>query len=281
MIASIKPVHSLVAAVMAGVGKPDLLVPGAASPHEYTLRPSDAERLSHAQAIFWIGPMMESYLERPILALAGNAEVVQLSNAPGLRVLAQRKGGAWEINEDAPLPPAGEFAKDPHIWLDPVNVRALVALIASRLASIDADHATRYTSNAAALYRRLDALDQELRRKLTPLADRRFIVFHDAYQYLDRRYGLADVGSITISPDQQPGPRRIEEIRRKLRVSGARCLFVEPDSKPAMVKTVVEGMKIHTGVLDPEGLKLDPEPELYFKLMNGIAEALTACLWAP
>ena len=98
VVASIKPVHSLVSAVMAGVGEPHLIIRGAVSPHTVSMRPSDAAVLENARVIFLIGESLETSLARPIDTLAGNARVIALSEVQGLVRRPLREGGAFEAH---------------------------------------------------------------------------------------------------------------------------------------------------------------------------------------
>jgi zinc transport system substrate-binding protein len=277
VVASVKPIHALVAGVMAGVGEPALIVAGGTSPHLYTLKPSDAERLAHADIVFWVGPIFEGFLVKPLTALAGKADIVELDRAPGTILLPAREGGVWEADEDHDHAAAAE-ERDGHLWLDPENAKAIVRLAASRLAALDPPHAAAYAANGAALERRLDTLDAGLRQRLAAVRGVPFVVFHDAYQYAERRYGLAAIGSITVSPENRPGARRLQEIRGKIMALGARCVFREPQFEPRLVDTVIAGTGARTGTLDPEGAALAPGPELYFQLMSGLADSLVRCL---
>lgn len=276
VVASIKPIHSLIAGVMEGVREPDLIVAGGASPHLYALKPLDARRLERADIVFWIGPIFEGFLEKPLAALAGKAEIVELDRAPGVALLPAREGGAWE--EDEHHHAASALEQDGHLFLDPDNAKAIVRIAAARLAALDRANAARYAANASALERRLDALDAALRQRLGAVGGVRFVVFHDAYQYFERRYGLAAIGSITVTPESQPGARRLQAIRDKIRTLGARCVFREPQFEPRLVDVVISGTAARTGVLDPEGALLARGPELYFNLMNGLADGLMRCL---
>ena len=278
VVVSIKPIHSLVAGVMAGVGQPQLIVSGGSSPHVYSLRPSDARKLERAQLVFWVGPIFEGFLEKPLAALAGKAEIVELAHAPGVALLPARRGGDWEADEDEHADAASAAEQDGHLWLDPDNAKAIVRLAEGKLAALDPPNAARYTSNAVALAQRIDALEASLRQRLAPVGGRPFVVFHDAYQYLERRYGLAAIGSITVSPEHLPGAQRIQAIRAKVSSLGAACVFSEPQFAPRLVQTVIEGTHARTGVLDPEGASLRAGPELYFTLMDGLADGLVACL---
>jgi zinc transport system substrate-binding protein len=278
VVVSIKPIHSLVASVMAGIGEPQLIVAGGSSPHVYSLRPSDARKLEKAQLVFWVGPILEGFLEKPLTSLAGNADIVELDHAPGVALLPARRGGDWEADEDEHAHAASAAEQDGHVWLDPANAKAIVHLAEAKLAALDPANATRYASNAAALAQHLDALDAGLRQRLTPVRGRPFVVFHDAYQYLERRYGLKAIGSITVSPEHLPGAQRIQAIHAKVASLGAACVFSEPQFEPRLVETVIEGTHARSGVLDPEGTSLHPGPELYFTLMDDLADGLLTCL---
>jgi zinc transport system substrate-binding protein len=282
VVASIKPIHSLVAAIMQGVGKPDLIVEGAASPHTYSLKPSNARVLAGAKVIFWVGPGMEAFLLKPLAALGGGAMRVELDKAPGLTKLKYRKGGAFEADDDD-NDPSSETADqgetfDTHLWLDPMNARAMAAMITTSLSAADPSNALAYQANQKALDDRLEALDQEVEKTVAPVKDKPFIVFHDAYQYFEKRYHVHVAGSITVSPETIPGAQRVAEIHDKVEHIGATCVFSEPQFEPKLVNVVIEGTSAKSGVLDPEAANLPEGPDLYFELMQGVAKSLKDCL---
>jgi zinc transport system substrate-binding protein len=280
VVASIKPIHSLVAGVMQGVGEPVLLLSGASSPHDYSLRPSDARSLEGAAAMFWVGEGLEAFLAKPLDALAGDARIVALSEADGVALLPAREGGLWQedAHQEEPHAEEHEHEHDMHAWLDPHNAAAMVEAIVSALGTVDPENGARYEANGRELRARLEALDEELRDQLAPVADRPFVVFHDAYQYFGQRYGLSEVGSITVDPQRRPGAQRLTEIRARLQELGAACVFAEPQFEPAVVDTVIEGSAARKGVLDPLGATLEAGPDQYFELLDGLAGALVACL---
>jgi zinc transport system substrate-binding protein len=294
VVVSIKPVHSLVAGVMQGVGEPALLLSGTGSPHDYSLRPSDARRLADADLVFWVGEGLETFLVRSLDALAGDARAVALSAAPGVTLLPARAGGVWPTHghdehqdehaaehEGEPGHEAEHGGHDMHLWLDPQNARAMVGAIVAALAQADPRQAALYRDNGRRIDERLVAEDARLREALAPVADRPFVVFHDAYQYFAARYGLAEVGSITVDPQRRPGARRLSAIRARLQALGAACVFAEPQFEPALVDTVIEGSSARKGVLDPLGAALAAGPDQYFALLDGLAAALVACLEQP
>ena len=285
VVASTKPIHSLVAAVMAGVGDPGLIVKGSASPHTYSLRPSDASALENADIVFWTGHGMELFLADALDTLSTKAEVVELSKAPGIELLPMREGGAFEPHshggEDHDhdhdhVHEEGEG--DMHFWLDPENAKLMVADIADVLSKADPENAATYNANAATEIASLSALETEVAATLVGVKDKPFIVFHDAYQYFEQRFGLDIEGTITVSPDAMPGAARVDELRTKVSTLGASCVFAEPNFEPAIVRTIVEGTDAKTGVLDPEGSALAEGPGLYGDLLRGIAKGLVDCL---
>jgi len=288
--ASIKPVHSLVAGVMQGVGEPKLLVQGGASPHEYSLRPSDARAIDEADAVFWVGPELESFLAKPLQNARGRVRSVALLDVPGVAVLPLREGGAWEPHRHGATAsePAEHSAdhdhdhesdRDVHVWLDPINAVAMVRHIVAVLGEVDPAHQADYRRNGEALIERLDQLDRQLAAELATIRDRPFIVFHDAYQYFERRYGLAAAGSLVLDPEQRPGVKRVAAIRARIRDLRVRCAFGEPQFQPTLVATVIAGSGARPGVLDPEGgADLPAGPEAYFQLLRRLSDSLRTCL---
>lgn len=295
IVTSIKPVHSLVAGVMQGVGEPLLLVSGGASPHDYSLKPSEARAIDQAQVVFWIGPDLESFLIRPLDNVKDKIRVVALLDAPGMTVLPLREGGAWESHghehghdehghetpedgDDHEHEHVHQADHDPHVWLDPVNAIAMVRRIMTVLGEVDVAHRTDYQRNGAALIERLDRLNQRLATELAPVRQQPYLVFHDAYQYFERRYDLDAIGSVTMSAERRPGAKRVADIQARIRDLQVRCVFSEPQFQPALVETIIAGSAARRGVLDPLGAELPPGPDAYFQLLQGLATSLRACL---
>ena len=289
VVASTKPVHSLVAAVMAGVGEPGLIVKGAASPHTYSLRPSDAAALENADIVFWTGHGMELFLADALETLSTKAETVELAESPGIELLPMREGGTFEPHSHGDEDHGHEEAAhdhdheheeegDMHFWLDPENAKLMVTEIARVLSAADPDNAATYNANAVTEIAALGALETEIAATLGGVKDKPFIVFHDAYQYFESRFGLEVAGTITVSPEAMPGAARVDELRKKVSELGATCVFAEPNFEPAIVSTIVEGTEAKAGVLDPEGSALAEGPGLYGDLLRGIAVGLVDCL---
>ena len=287
VVVTIKPLHALVAQVMAGVGSPVLLVKGLASAHTYALRPSEARALHDADVFVRMSETVEPFTARIVRSLPSTVEVVTLQEAPRLRLLSRRTHATFERHahgngdhghSHAPSP---SDAVDGHAWLDPDNAAAMVDRIEQALSAKDPLNAAAFKANADALKGKLEALAVELDRALQPIANQPYIVFHDATQYLERRYGLNVVGSISISPEVPASGKRLTELRRKIDELGAVCVFAEPQFDTRLVENLIEGTAARSGTLDPEGGRLEPGPELYFTLMRQLAGDLKGCLAPP
>lgn len=262
---------------MGDVGQPVQIVRGYGSPHAYQMRPSDAAHLRDADLILWIGPSLETFLQRPLSRHREGTRVIALSTSPGLRLLANRPGGVRA--GDAHIHDHSEADSfDPHIWLSPLNAKLMASAIARELATLDPANAPIYAGNLERLNQRIDDMQGSIQSRLAPVANTPFVVFHDAFQYFEESFGLNAVGSVTVSPDQMPSALRIRALKEAIDKSNARCVFREPQFESALMQVLLEGSKARAGVLDPLGADIDPGPDAYFELMNGNADALLECL---
>ena len=309
VVASIKPIHSLVSAVAQGIGEPTLLVKGAGSPHTYSLKPSQAKELQQADIVFWMGHDLEAFLENSIDNIATNSIVVPLMESNELAKLNFREGGAFENHGhddhdkhddhddhddhgndkhddhdehddhgNDKHDDHDDHGADPHVWLDPINAIVLVEEIKKALISADSKNKTTYEANAKSTIYNLNELIEEIDAELEPVKGRGYIVFHDAYQYFENRFGVSAIGSITVSPEVLPGAERIRELQNKVKELDATCVFSEPQFKPKLVTTVTENTNAGTGVLDPLGASINDGPQLYFTLIRNMASSLKKCL---
>lgn len=279
VVVTIKPIHSLAAAILDGVTQPKLLLKGAASPHAYALKPSDARALSEADAIVLVSKNLEVFLAKAIETLPAQARVIELQRAPGLTLLPVRQSalqGPGEEDEDEHAHGAAGF--DVHFWLDPLNAIAMARELSQQFSAMDPGHAAQYQANAQRLETRLTSLDVELKATLGGLSGKPFIVFHDVTQYIEARYGLKSLGAITLSPEREPGAKRLAAVRAKIEQTKAVCVFSEPEFPPKLVQMLTIGTNAKRGVLDEVGAAIPEGPEHYFALMRTDAGSLADCL---
>ena len=317
VVASIRPVHSLVSAVMAGVGEPHLVMRKGASHHSFDMRPSDAAVLQEAGIVFLIDEAMESGLAGAIDTLAHEARVIELSAAEGLVRRPLREGGTFEADpfhehddhgdddhghghahkhqrghdhdhdhdhdhthahEDGDRHDHDHGPFDLHVWLDPVNAAAMAHMIADALSEADPANAATYEDNAHELIHRLEHLAEEIEAEVAPVRGRPFIVFHDGYRYFEDRFGLTAAGSAVVSSERTPGVRRIRELRHKVAELGVVCLIDEPHFDRRLISTVIEGTDVRSGTVDPMGATVESGPDLYFTLLRNMSVAFRECL---
>ncbi len=262
VVVSINPIHALVSGVMKGVGQPTLLLSGHESGHHFSLTPSKAEAISGADLFIWVGPAMETVLQEPVTKLATNGRVLTLLDLSDLQKLELETGKI-----------------DPHIWLDPKNAKVIVKHVATMLSGMDPSHAGVYESNASQIQIKLDQLDNKLVQDLASCKDKPYFVYHDAFQYFEKAFGLQR--SVPVVKDAEHSVRASQRvlIEKVAKERSVRCIFGEPDHGEKIVKSLAEQLNLHVDVLDPMGV--DDPVSLdgpYYEMMEGIAFTLKSCL---
>ncbi len=268
VVVTIKPIYALTVGVMEGVSKPYLLLQGTESPHNYNLRPSQVRKLYSSDLVIWIGPSVEGFLEKTIASL--HDKDLLLLEIQDLTLLKIRQNDAWDIDHDHDS--ASHI--DPHIWLDPQNAKIIVQTIAHKLSLIDSSNAVHYLNNSTKLIKKLEQFDQKLKLQLNSIKDIPYLVFHDAFQYFEKHYGLAVAGSIYKSTDRRLSAKRLAKLRQRLK--SISCLFSEPQFEP--IPAIVEDISVRQGVLDPLGAALPLTSDSYFTLLQNLADSLSECL---
>ena len=310
VVTSIKPLHSLTSYIMDGVGEPDLIIDGVASPHNFQIKPSHAKMLQKADLVIWVGEDLESFLPSALKSIPKNAVVFELLDQSGLKKLKFREKNIFEGHDDHDEHGHDEHAKkeddhddhddeehakkeddhddhghdehghahgeyDPHIWLDPSNAKVIVKKITNQLSKIDKDNSSVYKANSKKLLKDLDGLIKEVKNEINK--DASFVVFHDAYQYFEKRFGINVIGALTVNPDVMPGAEQLSEIREVIEHEKAKCIFSEPQFNPNIINSIASDTGVKTGVLDPLGANIDKGKGMYFQLIKGMSGSLKEC----
>ena len=322
VVTSIKPIHSLASYLMDGIGKPELIVDGYASPHGFSMKPSHAKMLQNADLIFWVGEDLENFLEKPLKSIAKKAEKIELIEIKGLNVLKFRERNIFDEHdhghddhdkkeddhddhdhddhgkkeEHDDHDDHGDHGKkeehddhddhdgheghahgefDPHIWLDTMNAKAMLNEMAEHLIENDTKNEAKYKSNLDKALKDIDKLTIEVMTELNNSVSS--IVFHDAYQYFEKRFNVNVLGAFTVNTDVMPGAEQLAEIREIIEHDKVACVFSEPQFNPDIINAVAKDMKIKTGVLDPLGATLDSGKDLYFKLIRNMSASFKGC----
>ena len=308
VVASIKPIHSLASYLMDGVAKPDLIVDGYASPHGFAMKPSHAKMLQNADIVFWVGEDLENFLEKPLNSIATKAEKIEFMDLKGLVKLKFRERNIFDDHDDHDH---NEHAKkddhedhdhdehakkedghddhddhdgheghhhgefDPHIWLDPINAKTILFEMSKHLIENDPKNEATYRANLSKAYKEIDKLTANISSELTNSVAS--IVFHDAYQYFEKRFDVNILGAFTVNTDVLPGAEQLAEIREIIEHDKVACVFSEPQFNPDIIKAVARDMNIKTGVVDPLGATLNPGKNLYFDLIKNMSSSFKGC----
>ena len=310
VVTSIKPLHSLTSYIMEGVGEPDLIIDGVASPHNFQIKPSHAKMLQKADLVIWVGEDLESFLPSALKSIPKNAVVFELLDQSGLKKLKFREKNIFEGHDDHDEHGHDEHAKkeddhddhghdekakkeddhddhghdehghahgeyDPHIWLDPSNAKVIVKKITNQLSKIDKDNSSVYKANSKKLLKDLDGLIKEVKNEINK--DASFVVFHDAYQYFEKRFGINVIGALTVNPDVMPGAEQLSEIREVIEHEKAKCIFSEPQFNPNIINSIASDTGVKTGVLDPLGANINKGKNMYFQLIKDMSSSLKDC----
>ena len=348
VVASIKPIHSLVSYVMDGIGKPSLIVDGSNSPHNFNMKPSNAKDIENADIIFWVGEDIESFLEKPLKSISKKAKIIEMMDINGINKLKFRERNIFDDHDDHGHEDGhkkkddhddhdddghkkkddhghdedghkkkddhddhddhghkkkddhddhghdedghkkkddhddhddheghhhGEF--DPHIWLDPINAKIILNEMVEHLIENDAKNASTYKSNLDKALKDIDKLTMEVMTELSQSTSS--IVFHDAYQYFEKRFNVNVLGAFTVNTDVMPGAEQLAEIREIIEHDKVSCIFSEPQFNPDIINAVAKDMDIKTGVLDPLGATLNPGKDLYFDLIKNMSKSFKGC----
>jgi len=283
VLASIKPLQLIAAAVQDGVGTPEVLLPPGASPHNYALRPSDVRRVRDVDLLYWIGPDMETFL--PHVLQARKLPAVAVQTLPGMHLRHFAADNASHEDEHDHEHESDEHdhdhrpgSLDSHLWLSTVNARVIAQKMATDLSAADPANAARYQSNADAFAKRLDALDARIKERVNAVADKPYFVFHEAFDYFEEAYGLKHAGVFAIAAEIQPGAQHVAAMRERLKAAGKTCVFSEPPLRPRLAETLSAGLPVKLAELDALGGYTPATAQGYEQVLQKLADDLTSCL---
>ena len=306
VVTTIKPLHSLISSVMDGVGEPSLIIEGTNNPHTFVFKPSHAQMLEEADLVFWIGEDLEAFMEKPLESLAKDAQIISFMELESIEKLKFREENVFDDHDDHDDHDGhkdddhddhddhdghedeheghddhagheghnhGEF--DAHIWLDPMNAKEMVHEIAHELSELDPSNKETYEANANRTLKSLDKLIEDVDKAVPK--DISYIVFHDAYQYFEKRFGVSSAGALTLNPDVLPGAKQIADVQDLISDKGIKCIFSEPQYNPKIIETLASDMNISTGIMDPLGAYLDKGDTMYEELIKEISNSIKKC----
>ena len=274
IIVTIKPIHSLVSNLTHGITTPQLLIDGLQSPHDYTLKPSERRSISQADLVIYTSAQIEGFIEK-LKDSDNNQGFIELITIPGIHTLESRSLHGHDHD------PADQHTLDGHIWLSVNNAKAITNYLFEQLSQKDNNNVAIYSANRDRLLKKLDRLQKTIMNKLTPISNKAFIQFHDAFQYFEDEFGLTSSLYVTSSPEHQSGIRQLRNLKQQIKEQNIRCVFYEPPHIPGILRSLTENTNARTLPLEPVGSQLAAGEDLYFNLINNIANQLEECLGRP
>jgi zinc transport system substrate-binding protein len=292
VVASIKPIGFIAAAIADGVTPVEVLLPDGASEHDYALRPSDVKRIKNADLVVWVGPEMEAFLTKSAAELPANKNL-EIANIAGVKPLLIT--GDDDDDEHEHAQDQGHGAEDSaaheasdehhhhgqfnmHLWMSPEIARQSAVAIHGKLLELMPQSKAKLDANLQQFEAELADTDKHIGAQLAPVRNKGYFVFHDAYSYFEKHYGLSPLGHFTVNPEIQPGAQRLHQIRTQLVEQKATCVFAEPQFRPAVIDAVSRGTNVRKGTLDPLGMGISLTKDSYVKFLSQLSSQYASCL---
>lgn len=255
VVTTIRPLGFIASAIADGVTPTEVLLPDGASPHDFALRPSDIQRLRSADLVLWVGPDMEAFLTKALVPISATRKLA-ISELPAVKPLLMKgeddddhdhAGEAHNHADDDHGHHHGEY--NMHVWLSPEVAKVTAIAIHDRLLELMPQNKDKLDANLRQFENLLTQTDKNVGNMLTPVQGKGYFVFHDAYGYFEKHYGLSPLGHFTVNPEIQPGAQRLHQIRTQLVEQKAVCVFAEPQFRPAVINAVAKGTTVRSGTL--------------------------------
>ncbi|MDF2785640.1 MAG: znuA [Pantoea eucrina] len=288
VVASIKPLGFIAAAISEGITPVEVLLPDGASEHDYSLRPSDVKRIKNADLVIWIGPEMEAFLTKPAAALPASKNL-EIAALPAVKSQLIRGGEDEDEHEESHASDKSEEQDSSHthhhhgeynmhLWMSPKIAQESAVAIHGKLLELMPESKAKLDANLQQFEAALAETDKHIGAQLAPVRNKGYFVFHDAYSYFEKHYGLSPAGHFTVNPEIQPGAQRLHQIRTQLVEQKAVCVFAEPQFRPAVIDAVSRGTSVRKGTLDPLGMGISLTKDSYVKFLSQLSSQYASCL---
>ncbi|CAI2515682.1 zinc ABC transporter substrate-binding protein ZnuA [Serratia plymuthica] len=287
VVTSIRPLGFIASAIADGVTSTEVLLPDGASPHDFALRPSDIQRLRAADLVVWVGPDMEAFLTKSLTPVSANRQLA-ISELSGVKPLLMK--GDDDDHGDEHAGDAHNHADhgeddghhhgeyNMHVWLSPEVAKVTAIAIHDRLLELMPQNKDKLDANLRQFENLLTQTDKNVGNMLRPVQGKGYFVFHDAYGYFEKHFGLSPMGHFTVNPEIQPGAQRLHQIRTQLVEQKAVCVFAEPQFRPAVINAVAKGTKVRSGTLDPLGTGIALGKDSYGIFLTQLSNQYVSCL---
>ncbi|MDO4627132.1 MAG: zinc ABC transporter substrate-binding protein ZnuA [Pasteurellaceae bacterium] len=293
IVTSVKPLGFIASSIADGVLNTDVIVPAGASPHDYSLKPTDVQKVKNADVFLWIGEDVDSFLEKTADSLDKN-KVIEISHFDEIKPLL---GTSSHHHHHHDHDEADEHHHDHdhakhedeheheheletnwHIWYSPAISKVVAQKVADKLTSLYPAQKEKIAQNLAQFNQSLDQQGEQIKAELAGVQGKGFYVFHDAYGYFNDAYGLKQTGAFTINPLVAPGAKTLAKIKEEILEHKVNCLFAEPQFTPKVIESLQKNTNVNVGQLDPLGEKVALGKDSYARFLKATADSYKACL---
>ena len=280
VLSTINPVHALVTAIAGDLAKSKQIIPNNASPHHYSLKPSDLRKLYSADLIFRIDPELESFLDKSLRSVS-QKKIITLSESSDLVKLAvttQHEHRHGEEDEDNHKTNEEPTTLDYHLWLNPENAIAMAHTIQNTLIATAPEHKDQFITNTQQLVNNIRDTDKKITQQLEAVKETPFLVMHDAWQYFTTHYQLKQLGTISAQERLKPSAKALLKAKKTIIDSDVKCLITEPNLKRKTLNLLTGGLEINVTEIDPLGREIPQSNLAYPQLLQYTADKLLNCL---
>jgi len=275
VVSTIKPIHMLASAIAGKHLHLVQLIPDTASAHHYALKPSNMRQLQTARLILQIDPNLEQFLNKSLQKLPETTQHLVLAQLEGIRLHDLNDNHAEHSHQHTQN--QTHSLKDLHIWLDPDNAIIMSRAIANQLKKIDPEHSQDYAANVQQLITKIQAVDQSLQIQLAPIKQTPMLVFHNAWRYFEKHYGIEAINAISMSSIKQLSLSKAQSIQALLAEKNIRCLLGEYPEPAAMLQRLAQKNNLKLLRLDVMGTQISLSANSYIELLEQTAEGFLAC----
>lgn len=262
VVATIKPLQLIAAAVVRDHGSVSSILDPQQSPHHFTLSPSDRISLARADMTLWIGPVFETFLSDFFAQSDFQAKTITAVDLPDMRLHALSDGQV-----------------DAHLWLDSANAISIAQAVMRRAVELDPQNAAAYRQNLLSFRSEIESTNKDIAGRFEDPVRASYAVYHDAYQYFERQFGLKHDMVILNDPERQPSIRAIVQLRNQITEAKPACLLLEIDSSSELVDTVLNGHVLDKITVDLLGASVDANANGFTEFITNIADDFTRCIY--
>lgn len=272
ILSSIKPIDSLVRMIVKDSKTVDLVVNDNSSPHGFNLKPSHLKMLNEADIIFYIDDEFEGFIPK-IVDSNPKLKKIQLLPNSDLRIWSLRFENQWESK----IAQKGDKNIDHHVWLDTKNAKKMLGVIKEELSKLYPENATLYSKNHKEAVEKIDDLYKEIDKKMAIYKDRKFMVYHDGFQYFERQFNLNNIGVIANNPMHNVSIKSLKKNALKAKIGNIDCVFSEPQFNDKFSNMIANASGSKVVKIDPIGFNLQPSSDLYLTLIRNVASSFDNC----